>query len=82
MIEYRAVFKCRICGELFMGVVTGSRKTAERATLNASLGVSSIPMTPHMYDIHYCEDGGIGIADFHGFMKIGNGAGIGGNNES
>ena len=47
----------------------GGRKAAERAAIYASMGKVSEEQAPDLHDIHICEDGGIGIADFLGFKE-------------
>ncbi len=69
MSDYGALFKCRLCGETFITAKTGGRKVAERAALFASMGKVSEPQAPTLHDIHICENGGIGIADFLGFKE-------------
>lgn len=69
--EYTAVYKCRLCGEKFTSVcLTGSR--AKAAGIVIALAVDSIdyinePLAPTMLYVHYCNNGGIGIADFQGW---------------
>lgn len=62
-------FKCRLCGETFSPSETGGRKAAEKAAIFASMGQQSEPNAPTLYDIHICDNGGIGIADFLGFLE-------------
>lgn len=71
MSDYNALFKCRLCGEIFAAGGTVSRKVAQRAAISASIGELSKELSPSLYDIHFCKDGGIGIADFLGFKKRG-----------
>lgn len=70
-MEYRTVFKCRLCGECYEGGCTGSEKVVFNATLSACLGIpSKDPQAPCMTEVHSCKDGGIGVADFQGFKKV------------
>ena len=69
MSGYSALFKCRLCGETFIAAEAGGRKAAERAAIYASMGKVSEEQAPDLHDIHICEDGGIGIADFLGFKE-------------
>lgn len=69
MSGYSALFKCRLCGETFTASEAGGRKVAEKAAIFASIGKSSEPQAPTLHDIHICENGGIGIADFLGFKE-------------
>lgn len=69
MNGYSALFKCRLCGETFITAGTGDRKTAEKAAIFAAIGEPPEPNGPTLHDIHICENGGIGIADFLGFKE-------------
>lgn len=70
MSDYTAIFKCRLCGEQFIGAETGNRKIALNATIGASIGKSFDAQAPTLHDTHICEDGSIGIADFLGFKAV------------
>lgn len=69
MKEYRAIFKCRLCGCIYTGGIAG-RTTAAASATCACLGDRLIPQAPRMNEIHYCENGDIGIADFQGFKQM------------
>lgn len=69
MSGYSALFKCRLCGETFAASEAGGRKVAEKAAIFASMGKVSEPQAPALHDIHICQNGGIGIADFLGFKE-------------
>lgn len=69
MRRYLAIFKCRLCGETFCAKETGGRETALNAAIFASMGKLPEPNAPTLNDIHSCEDGSIGIADFIGFKE-------------
>ena len=65
--EYIGVYKCRLCGETFTEGHTGM--ALARATV---LGLCSNPKStafPSMRNIHYCQNGGFGMADFQGWKK-------------
>ena len=66
---YIALFKCRICCEVYSATETESRNIAQKAAISAVLGKVSDGQDPALHDIHICEDGGIGIADFLGFKR-------------
>lgn len=70
MKSYDALFKCRLCGETFATSTAGGRKAAEKAAIYASMGEVSEPQAPALHDIHICDNGGIGIADFIGFKEM------------
>lgn len=69
MAEYRATYKCRLCGETFTGAITG-KKIAKTETLMISCDASGKYGTQRI-TIHHCNDGSIGLADFLGFQKVG-----------
>lgn len=69
MRRYLAIYKCRLCGETFGAKEAGGRRTALNAAIFASMGKPPEPNAPTLNDIHCCEDGSIGIADFIGFKE-------------
>lgn len=69
MRGYIALFKCRLCGETFAAAEAGGWKAAEKAAIYASMGKVTEEQAPALHDIHICEGGGIGIADFLGFEE-------------
>ena len=73
MEEYRAMYKCRFCGQVYEnGTVTGNRDLAIRELIYMSLGEDSPKIQgPLMLDTHFCdgERGPIGLADFQGWRK-------------
>lgn len=69
MTEYKAMYKCRFCGVLFVGAITG-KEIAERETLMISCGTGGTYGTPRKM-VHHCNDGSIGLSEFIGFKKVG-----------
>ncbi len=69
MNRYRALFRCRLCGETFSDTETGNREVALKAALFASMGRTSEPQAPALHEIHTCKNESIGIADFLGFKE-------------
>ncbi len=71
MTGYKALFRCRLCGETFTTLEAGNGDAALRAALSASAGEVPDPQVPApaLHDIHICARGGIGIADFLGFKE-------------
>ncbi len=69
MAKYKALFKCRLCGKTFINSETSNEIVALNAAIKAIFGKMSEPLVPTLYDIHICDNGGIGIADFIGFRK-------------
>lgn len=73
MIEYRAAYKCRLCGETFRNAIAGEG-VAQMMTLSlATVGnTKNVKYSGnlHKHAMHYCDDGSFGFADFQGFKKI------------
>ena len=70
-MEYKTIFKCRLCGECYEGGCTGSENIAFSAAISVCLGVpSKDPQAPCMTEVHSCKDGSIGVADFQRFQKV------------
>ena len=73
MPEYRAIYKCRMCGEEYSDAVTGEmvamaltvaltvKDSTENVRYNGKL---------HRHEIHECKDGSFGYSDFIGFRKV------------
>ena len=72
MSEYRAIYKCRMCGEEFGSAVTTSTDIAIKHML-----IVTVQYKPPEYigtsvtelSMHSCKDGSLGLADFIGFRK-------------
>ena len=69
-MEYKTIFKCRLCGECYEGWCKCDKKHALQAARFACMGTLSSPETPHLIEVHNCKNGDIGIADFRGFRKV------------
>lgn len=73
MTEYRATYKCRLCGEAFQNAIIGEAvaqvMTLELATVGNTQNIKC-NRDLHKHEIHYCDDGSFGFADFQGFKKI------------
>ena len=73
MTEYRAIYKCRLCGEEFVSAVTGS---ADIAIKNMVLMTAECDMKQKIFNpvtklsMHSCKDGSMGLSDFLGFRKV------------
>lgn len=73
MTEYRAIYKCRLCGEEFVSAVTGSADIAIKnmVIVTAECDVKQKILNPVTKTImHGCKDGSMGMSDFLGFRKI------------
>lgn len=72
--EYRATYKCRLCGETFQNDAIMKEAVAQVTTFElATVGnTQNIKCNGnfHKHAIHYCNDGSFGFADFQGFKKI------------
>ena len=75
--EYRAIYKCRLCGEEFYNAGTSCEDTASKATMYTVLESSGITPqfesrnAPIQFELHNCKDGRYGMADFQGMKKVG-----------
>ena len=73
MSEYRAIYKCRLCGEEFESAVTTSADIAIKHMI-----IVTVQYNPSEYigtpiteiSMHSCKDGSMGLADFLGFRKV------------
>lgn len=76
MAKYENLFRCRLCGKLLTSSGTDSQRAAEHSTMNAVLEASGLsPLWKNenvltMYEMHACEDGSFGVADFLGTKKM------------
>ena len=75
MSEYRAIYKCRLCGEEFASAVTGNSDIAIKHMVGVTVGYNpteyiGVPITEKT--IHSCKGGSMGMADFWGFRKVEN----------
>lgn len=67
MPEYRAIYKCRLCGEEYIEGRTGAAIAMKETVLIADGGAGKYGT--HMYGTHNCDDGSYGLSDFCGFRK-------------
>lgn len=69
-MEYRAIYKCRLCGNKFSCTKTGNEDIVTKNVIElTSLGYSLGAMMPSMTSPHLCPSGSWGIADFQGWEK-------------
>lgn len=71
MAEYRAVYKCRLCGKVFENGITGVGHAVAigvRLTREDNFDVGNVHGSRHI--THNCEDGSFGFADYQGFRKV------------
>ena len=75
MSEYRAIYKCRMCGEEFVSAVTRSADNAIKHMVSVTNGYGYNP-TEYIgasiteTTMHSCKNGSMGLADFLGFSKV------------
>ena len=66
-MKYKAIYKCRLCGERYEDGITGDSM--------AIMAVSTLtvkehgPIGIHLRNVHNCKDGSYGLSDFQGFKK-------------
>ena len=75
MTEYRAIYKCRLCGEEFeKEKVDYKRAVAAVLCLgmfgNESFDDPTTDISVYRAIDHNCEDGSMGLAEFLGFRKV------------
>lgn len=75
-MEYKAIYKCRLCGAVYHSGATTGQEIAEQHMLDLSVGlVCIIPMAPRQIEIHRCGGkytGSLGAADFCGWQGVPN----------
>lgn len=76
MSEYKAIYKCRLCGESFVDYVhakdedAAAKKVIDFSLVYSGAHVSRLKV-PRNFQSHSCNDGSYGIADFQGMKKVG-----------
>lgn len=69
-MQYQAIYKCRMCGEYDFGCKAGEIIVI-RCMHQVTKGFDSRELLcPSITEMHYCEDGSYGLADFQGFKKV------------
>jgi hypothetical protein len=67
---YKAKHKCRLCGKVYeSGSTTGDRDIVNQSMAELIVGIGTMPQAPTLNDVHYCENGNIGCADFLGWQR-------------
>lgn len=70
MKEAQFEHRCRRCGVVVSSGV-GSETTAHDILVDISVGITpSIIQSPRLLEVHYCDDGGAGIADLIGCRPV------------
>lgn len=73
MAEYRAIYKCRMCGGEYSTAGAG-----ENIAFQSIVGITSKDffypkgsgIGLHRHDVHNCKDGSFGFSDFIGMRKV------------
>ena len=70
-MEYKAVYKCRLCGAVYENGATTGTDMARLTITELTCGlVCTLPMAPRMTETHDCAGGytgSMGVADFQGW---------------
>ena len=69
---YNAKYLCRLCGKEETHKQAGTKYVAMKCAAYASWGETSPDhvLRVGLHDVHFCENGGIGISDFQGFVFV------------
>lgn len=74
MAEYRAIYKCRMCGEEFEDGRTGGGIAAYLSvcvlTIKENFNMEDFAIGVYRYKTHDCKDGSFGFSDFVGMRKV------------
>ena len=73
MPEYRAIYKCRMCGEEYLDAVTGetvAMALTVALTVEDNTGNTRYNGKLYRHGIHECKDGSFGYSDFIGMRKV------------
>ena len=70
-MNYISIYKCRMCGKTFEKSVTSNKNIVVATIIQTNLQKPVISNSPHLIDVHHCENGDIACADFVGWKKEG-----------
>lgn len=69
----KAVYKCRLCGEIFCHGYSYEEDVAQRCMVELNVGIQgTVLMAPYITETHHCggeHAGSLGMADFQGWKK-------------
>lgn len=65
---YYGIYKCRLCGEKYMRCSVSNSKMVTEHFLGLVTPFKAVQQID-LIDMHSCEDGSFGLADFNGFVK-------------
>ena len=75
-MEYRTMYKCRLCGKIFPCHITMDRQIAFKGICSCITGSEfKDGIKPEIYTIHSCEGGNMGVSDFIGIKEEDEGGG-------
>ena len=73
-MEYKAIYKCRLCGKTYRSTTPGgtaNREKAEACMVQFNAGICGIILpSPTMTETHHCGGGAMGLADFQGWKTL------------
>ena len=68
---YKAIYKCRLCGETYSNETTTGREMATACMAELNVGIcGTVALAPTMTETHYCggdHAASLGLADFQGW---------------
>lgn len=67
--EYKAKYLCRLCKKEYRTGITAGRAVASKETILILHNLGK-PDSPTLLTVHYCDNGGIGVADFIGWERV------------
>lgn len=73
MTEYRAIYKCRLCGEEFEDGKIGediARMGVSVLTVKEHFKPKGCAIGIHRHNVHHCSDGSYGFSNLVGFRKV------------
>lgn len=75
MGEYKAVYKCRLCGQVYKSGATTGQALAVAHMVETTVGLyGTVPLCVRKLESHSCGgpySGSLGLADFQGWQKEG-----------
>lgn len=66
---YYGIYKCRICGQTYTRCGTANKNLVIEKFIDLINGNDLNKPNVDLYDMHSCENGSFGLADFQGFKK-------------
>ena len=69
-MTYKFTYKCRLCGEVFTGAMTGHKGTATKELSLITIFEEKAKITEK--SLHACNENDCGIADLIGYIGVEN----------